>query len=83
LLPFEVTPKKLSICPVAIIIAIPLVNPVITLAGINDTILPNLNNEAINNITPEIKLATNTPCKPYVVDNPIKIADIAPVGPEI
>ena len=46
------------------IIAIPLVNPVITLLGIKDTTLPNLNNEAINNMIPEIKLATNTPCKP-------------------
>ena len=62
--PLEVTPKKLSICPVAMIIAIPLVKPVITLLGIKDTTLPNLNNEAINNMTPEIKLATNTPCKP-------------------
>ena len=32
--PTEVVPKKLSICPNAIIIAIPLVNPVITLVGI-------------------------------------------------
>ena len=81
--PLEVTPKKLSICPVAIIIAIPLVKPVITLLGIKDTTFPNLNSDAISNITPEIKLAINTPCKPYVVDKPIRMADIAPVGPEI
>ena len=64
-------------------IAIPLVKPVITLVGIKETIFPNLNNEAIINIHPDKKLAMKTPCKPYVVESPIKIADIAPVGPEI
>ena len=81
--PTDVVPKKLSICPNAIIIAIPLVKPVITLVGINETIFPNLNNDAIINIHPDKKLAMKTPCKPYVVESPIKIADIAPVGPEI
>ena len=70
--PIEVTPKMLSIWPVALIIAIPLVKPVITLLGIKDTTFPNLNSDAISNITPEIKLATNKPLKPYLFNKQSK-----------
>ena len=81
--PFDTVPKKLSICPAAIITAIPLVNPLITLPGINDTILPSFKKEAINNKSPDSKEAAKTPCRPYCALKPIKIALIAPVGPLI
>ena len=83
MLPFETVPKKLSICPPAIITAIPLVKPVTTLAGIKETIFPTLKADARSSKIPDRKDAKKTPCNPYCTDNPIKIALIAPVGPEI
>ena len=64
-------------------IAIPEVKPVITGAGMYETSLPILRTAAITRIAPEIKPARRTPCMPYFTERVRRIADIAPVGPEI
>ena len=52
--PSECVPKKLSICPSAIITAIPEVNPVMTGAGIYETSLPIFKRAARMRMIPEI-----------------------------
>ncbi len=81
--PSETVPKKLSICPSAMIMAIPEVKPVITGAGMYDTSLPILNIAAMTSIAPDRKPAMSTPCIPNLTESVSSIADIAPVGPEI
>ena len=64
-------------------IAIPEVKPVITGEGMKEVRFPSLNKPAINKMAPAIKVATKTPAKPWVAIIPIRMAAIAPVGPEI
>ena len=64
-------------------IAIPEVKPVITGAGINEVNVPNRRIPARSNKIPAKNVASNTPCIPCVAAIDIKIAAIAPVGPEI
>ncbi len=52
-------------------------------AGINEVNIPNLNTPASNNMIPAKNVANNTPWIPSVAAIDIKIAAIAPVGPEI
>ena len=77
------TPKKLSNCPIAIINAIPDVNPVTTGVGIYDTTFPNFNIPAKIRINPANAPAIHTPSNPYFWNKATKIALIAPVGPDI
>ena len=63
--------------------AIPEVNPVITGDGMKEVRLPSLNNPAISNRMPAMKVATKTPANPCEAIIPVKMAAIAPVGPEI
>ncbi|MPM42193.1 hypothetical protein SDC9_88856 [bioreactor metagenome] len=65
------------------IIAIPDVKPVMTGMGINETKFPSLRTPAISKMTPDMKQAINTPCRPNCATRVIRIADIAPVGPDI
>ena len=67
----------------AIITAMPDVNPLITGIGINEISLPRCSTPAITRIMPASTVATNTPCKPYCAIMDINIAAMAPVGPEI
>ena len=64
-------------------IAIPEVNPVITGAGIKEVSVPNRKSPAASKNRPAKKVASNTPCIPFVAAIDIKIAAIAPVGPDI
>ena len=62
--PSEYVPKKLSICPSAIIIAMPDVKPVITGEGIYETSLSARKTANTKSITPEIRPAVRTPLIP-------------------
>ena len=81
--PSLVVLKKLSICPNAMMTAIPVVNPVITGTGIKEVSFPRRRIPASNNIIPASSVAINTPSNPYPATNEVKMAAIAPVGPEI
>ena len=63
--------------------AMPLVKPITTLVGIKLTSLPRRNTPQSRMTTPAASEATNTPCKPYCATMVMRIALIAPVGPEI
>lgn len=76
-------PKKLSTCPKAMIIAMPLVKPMTTLVGMKLTSLPRRRMPASRIITPAASDARNTPCKPYWATMPMRMALMAPVGPLI
>ncbi len=64
-------------------IAIPEVNPVITGAGIKKSVFLIGKVLLQVKIDPAKKVASNTPCIPFVAAIDIKIAAIAPVGPDI
>ena len=82
--PEACTPKAFLSCPMAITSAIPEVNPVTTGLGLNCTSLPNLKSPAISRIRPDMKVAANIPCSPYLPDTIVpRTTAMAPVGPEI
>ncbi len=81
--PTLVVPKKLSTCPRKMITAMPLVNPVMTGAGMKETTTPNRSSPATSRMAPLMKPAMKTPCIPYWAESPARIAVMAPVGPEI
>ena len=63
--------------------AMPLVKPITTLVGMKLTSLPRRSSPASRITTPAARLATNTPCRPYCATMVIRMALMAPVGPEI
>ena len=73
-------PKKFLICPLAMMMAIPEVKPVITGEGISEIKFPKRKIPASNRKIPAIKVAINIPFIPYLPMSEIKIAAIAPVG---
>ena len=82
-LPSETVPKKLSICPMAMIMAMPEVKPMITGMGMKPISRPRRKMPASRRRTPAAKQAKKTPCRPYCATMPMRTALMAPVGPEI
>ena len=62
--PLDTVPNMLSICPRAIITAIPEVKPVITGAGIREMNFPSLKIPSSKRMTPAIKLTVKRPSMP-------------------
>ena len=60
-LPSDTVPKKLSICPSAMMMAIPEVKPMTTGMGINEISRPSFKTPASSSRTPAAKQARNTP----------------------
>ena len=81
--PSDVVPKKLSIWPSAMMIAMPDVKPMITGIGMKPMSRPSRSTPAASSKMPAAKHAKNTPCSPCVATMPMSTALIAPVGPEI
>lgn len=69
-------PKKFLICPLAMMMAIPEVKPVITGEGISEIKFPKRKIPASNRKIPAIKVAINIPFIPYLPMSEIKIAAI-------
>ena len=57
-------PKKLSICPMAMMTAMPEVKPMMTGMGMNVMSRPSLKTPASRSRMPAAKQAKNTPCSP-------------------
>ena len=81
--PSDVVPKKLSIWPSAMMIAMPDVKPIMTGIGMKLMSRPSRSTPAMSSNTPAAKHAKNTPCSPCAATMPTSTALIAPVGPEI
>ena len=64
------SPRKSPICPVAIVTAIPAVNPVTIVYGINFTSPPILNAPSIIKRIPAITVAAASPEYPYFATTP-------------
>ena len=80
---FVLTPKKSLSCPTSIVTAIPAVNPVVIVYGINLIKLPNLQNPIIISRIPAIIVATTSPSIPFLATIPATIVAKAAVGPAI
>ena len=78
--PSDVVPKKLSIWPSAMMIAMPDVKPMMTGIGMKLMSRPSRSAPAMSSNTPAAK---HTPCSPCAATMPTSTALIAPVGPEI
>ncbi len=76
-------PKKSLIWVLAIITAIPFVNPTTTGRGMNFTALPNPVKPNATRITPAISVHMNSPSNPYLLTMPKTTTTKAPVGPPI
>lgn len=79
--PSDVVPKKLSIWPSAMMIAMPDVKPIMTGIGMKLMSRPSRSTPAMSSNTPAAKHAKNTPCSPCAATMPTSTALIAPVGP--
>ena len=76
-------PRKLAICPVKMVMAIPVVNPMVTGRGMYLIKEPSLKTPIKTKMIPAIKPATSRFSYPYVMTIPKRMGMNAPVGPPI
>ena len=78
-----VTPKKSFNCPITMVTAIPEVNPVVIVNGINLIREPSWQNPMITRMIPARIVATARPSTPLLATMPATIVANAAVGPAI
>ena len=79
----NVSPRKSLIRPITIVTAIPAVNPVTMVCGMNLIKAPNLNQPIKIKIIPARIVAVVSPSIPFVATTPATMVANAAVGPEI
>ena len=79
----KVSPRKSLICPMKIVTAIPVVNPVVMVYGMNRIRLPRHRKPMIMRMRPARMVATASPSIPFFMTIPATMVAKAAVGPAI